>query len=334
MLSAVLAGTAACTAARPEQANPELAQHGRTMTTVKPSHQDLSNKVSLAGKVALSPVFGVVAPIDGQVRYLDVKPPDSTPTKPTKIANIWAGGKATSVEIPAGTTFSGRLVDDKSTVTAGMPIASAKHVGYGIVADVDGAQAYRVSGAIATAQAQIKDGPGPFPCAVLGPIAALPAGTIPDPPPPADPGTGTGTGTQPGQQPGQQGQQPPVKLPQTPGKDNGTKPSDPTGLRLVCTAPDDVKMINGATVTLEVVTETATNVLVVPVEAVAGSAGKGKVDVVGADGARQTKDVTLGLTDGKVVEIKTGLTGDESIAVPGPNLPAAPPGADGKPGSK
>ncbi len=31
----------------------------------------------------------------------------------------------------------------------------------------------------------------------------------------------------------------------------------------------------------------------------------------------------LGLTDGKVVEIKSGLTGDETVAVPGPNLPAA-----------
>ena len=71
------------------------------------------------------------------------------------------------------------------------------------------------------------------------------------------------------------------------------------------------------------VTARATNALVLPVEAVAGAQGKGKVDVVKPDGTRETRDVVLGLTDGKVVEIKSGLTGNETIAVPGPNLPPA-----------
>ena len=65
------------------------------------------------------------------------------------------------------------------------------------------------------------------------------------------------------------------------------------------------------------ITEQATNVLVLPVEAVAGSQGKGKVDVVMPDGQRQTRDVVLGLTDGKVIEIKSGLTGDETSPSPG-----------------
>jgi hypothetical protein len=94
-------------------------------------------------------------------------------------------------------------------------------------------------------------------------------------------------------------------------------------MRLVCTAPADVKLINGASATLEVVTERATNVLVLPVEAVAGGQGKGKVDVVKADRSRETRDVVLGLSDGKVIEIRSGLTGDEEVAVPGPNIPPA-----------
>jgi hypothetical protein len=88
-------------------------------------------------------------------------------------------------------------------------------------------------------------------------------------------------------------------------------------------------LINGASVTLEVVTAKAVNVLVVPVEAVAGSQGKGKVDVLRPDRTRETRDVVLGLSDGKVVEIKSGLTGDETIAVPGPDLPPAKAGPDG-----
>ena len=319
VLAAVLL-TAACSSAGPEPTVPDLAARGTTMTTAKLTRQDLTNKVSITGKVTMNPVFGLVAPVDGQVRYLDVKPPDRTPTKPTKVATV--AGKP--VEIPASATLAGRLVDDKTTVTAGMPVVAAKYAGYGIVADIDGADAYKLAGALSSVRAQVKNGPGPFPCAVLGTIAALPAGTVPAPPAPAQP-PGAGQG-QPGQPPSS-AQPPPGPAPDA--KQDKESGSEPTGLRLVCTAPDGVKLINGAAATLEVITERAVAALVAPVEAVAGRQGAGKVDVVGPDGLRQTKDVTLGLTDGRVVEIKSGLTGDETLAIPGPNLPDAPAGPDG-----
>ena len=47
-------------------------------------------------------------------------------------------------------------------------------------------------------------------------------------------------------------------------------------MRLVCVPPADVKLINGAAATLEVVTARAANALVLPVEAVAGVAGQGQ----------------------------------------------------------
>src|SRR6266511_4324681 len=228
------------------------------------------------------------------------------------------GGKSYPVEVPAGAVFAGRLVDSGSKVTAGMPIVSAKYAGYGLVADIDGSQAYKISGGLGSVQAQIKGGPGPFPCTVLGTIAALPAGTIPEPPAP--------------QQPVNQPQGPPggVKMPDT-GK-AGTDGSEATGMRLVCTAPVDVRLINGAAATVEVVTERAVNALVLPVEAVAGSQGKGKVDVVKPDRTRETRDVVLGLTDGRMIEIKSGLTGDETIAVPGPSRAPPKPEQNGEPG--
>ncbi|MFI5489059.1 MULTISPECIES: efflux RND transporter periplasmic adaptor subunit [Micromonospora] len=284
------------------------------MTTVQPTRQDLANKVSLSGKVTINPVFGIVTPTAGQVRYADVRKPRSTPTRPTRVASVWKSGKAHRIEVPAGAVFAGRLVDDGSQVTAGMPVVSAKRIGYGLVADIDSAQAYQISDALATVQAQIKNGPGPFPCKVLGTIAALPAGTIPDPPAP-----------RPSAAPSGQPSAPPVVEPPSNPQDS-TEPSEPTGMRLVCTAPAKVKLINGASATLEVVTARATKVLVLPVEAVAGGQGRGKVDVVRSDGSRETRDVVLGLSDGKVVEIKSGLTGDERVAVPGPNIPPAKPG--------
>jgi hypothetical protein len=302
----------ACTSASGSTDTPGLAPRDTTLTTVKPTHQDLSNKVSLNGKVELNPTFGLEAPVGGQVRYLTVTTPTSTPTKPTRVAGVWVKGKPHYVNVPAGSVFAGRLVDDKSTVVAGTPIVSARHIGYGITADIDAGQAYQISGFLTTAQAQIKNGPGPFPCTVLGTIAALPAGTIP--PPPVAPTPSASAPTR-------------VLI----GPNGGQPPSESaaTGMRLVCTPPADVKMINGATVTLSVVTQSAKNALVLPVEAVAGGQGKGQVDVVKADRTRETRDVVLGLSDGKVVEIKSGLTGDEEIAVPGPNLPAAPPNNGG-----
>jgi multidrug efflux pump subunit AcrA (membrane-fusion protein) len=307
-------GLAACSAGGGEPETPGLAARGTTVTTVKPTRQDLTNRVSLTGKVTINPVYGLVAPVDGEVRYLNVRPPTKPPTKPTRVATVWVGNKPTHVEVPAGSMFAGRLVDDRSKVTAGMPIVSAKYAGYGLVADLDAGQAYKIAGAVGSVQAQIKNGPGPFACAMLGTVAALPEGTVPAEPPPSQP---------PGGNP---------NAPLQPIGPGAPEKSDPTGLRLVCTAPADIRMINGAAATLDVVTEKATNVLVLPVEAVAGRQGKGKVDVVGPDGQRQTRDVELGLTDGKVIEIKSGLTGDENVAVPGPNLPPAKPTENGEPG--
>ncbi|MEU4743636.1 efflux RND transporter periplasmic adaptor subunit [Actinosynnema sp. NPDC023658] len=321
-LAAVALTAVACTSTGAEPLNPELAPRGTVQTTAKPTRQDLTNKVSLTGKVTMNPLFGIVSPVPGQVRYLVLDEPTATPTKPTRFATVWQEGKPNNVDVPAGSTFGGRLVDDRATVTAGMPIASAKYAGYGIVAEISGEQAYQISDAAqGTVQAQIKNGPGPFPCTLLGTIAALPAGTVPAPPlqePEVD-DEATGGNTPPPQQ---------DRQPREP-----STSSESTGLRLVCTAPADVKLINGAAATLELVTASAEDALVVPVEAVAGGQGKGKVDVVVADGTKQTTDVELGLTDGKVVEVKSGLTGEETLAVPGPNLPPAAPDGQGQPGT-
>ena len=209
-------------------------------------------------------------------------------------------------------------MEDRATVTKGMPLISARYAGYGIVADIDSTQAYRISGAVQTVRGQIKDGPGPFSCTALGTIAALPEGTIPEPPQPTGTPAPSGAPTAPPQQPE-------VEAP--------AGGSEATGLRLVCVAPEDVKLINGAAVTLQVVTAKAGNAMVLPVEAVAGVQGRGKVDIVGDDQTRKTVDVVLGLTDGKVVQIKSGLRGDETIAVPGPDLPTAAPGAENPSGA-
>jgi hypothetical protein len=306
----VLAG---CTSPADEVRTPELEARGTVLTTVKPTRQDLTNRISLAGKVTINPVFGITAPKDGEIRYVQREPSTTPATRPMWVATVWDDGEPHKVMIPKDSTMAGRLMEDRATVTEGMPVVSARHAGYGIVADIDSALAYRISGAATSVQGQIKNGPGPFECEPIGTIAALPAGTVPEPPPVETPAPQTSGQPQAGPQP------------EDPAA--GGEGSEPTGLRLVCTAPDDVKLINGASVTLDMITDKADDVLVLPVEAIAGTQGKGKVDVVGADRVRKTVDVVLGLTDGKVVEIKKGLQGDETVAIPGPNLPTAAPGA-------
>ena len=315
----VVAALAGCTSSGDGVETPGLEARGTVLTTVKPVRQDLTNRISLAGKVTIDPVFGIVAPVSGEVRYVQRRPSATPVRRLTWVASVWKGERRYRVQIPKGTTFAGRLMDDRAAVTAGMPVVSAKHAGYGIVADIDSAMAYRISGSAKSVRGQIQNGPGPFRCTPLGTIAALPAGTVPEPPPPSPAPQASGASAPPPA---------PVPQPEAPPLPEG---SEPTGLRLVCAAPGDIKLINGASVTLDVVTGKASDVLVLPVEAVAGTQGRGKVDVVGADRVRKTVDVVLGLTDGKVVEIKKGLTGTEEVAIPGPDLPAAAPGGEGAP---
>ncbi|MEU8820239.1 efflux RND transporter periplasmic adaptor subunit [Actinoplanes sp. NPDC048796] len=308
----VAAALSGCSAKQEAAPTPGLEDRGTVLTTVKPSRQNLSNQISLNGKVAVNPLFGIVAPTGGEIRYVQRKPNKTPAAQPLWVATVWDDGTPRRINIPEGSMLAGRLMDDRAEVSAGMPIISARHGGYGIVADIDSASAYRISGAAKTVTGQIKNGPGPFPCTALGTIAALPAGTIPEPPAPTTTAPSAGPSGEP------------VRQFPTAGPEEGSTPegSEPTGMQLVCAPPAGVKLINGADVTLSVVTDRAGNAMVLPVEAVAGTQGRGKVDVLTPDRTRKTVDVVLGLSDGKVVQIKSGLRGDEEIAVPGPDLPA------------
>jgi hypothetical protein len=311
-VSAVALVLSGCTSDADTAPTPDLEARGTVLTTVQPTRQDLTNQISLSGKVGINPVYGIVAPAEGELRFTERQPTTVAVGRDTWVATVWDGDVPRKIFVPEGSTMAGRLMDDRSPVAKGMPVVSARHVGYGITADIDSAQAYRISGAVKQIKAQIKNGPGPFDCEPVGTIAALPAGTFPEPEPVAT--------TAPTSNPSA----PPVVVePKAPPA--APEGSEATGLRLVCVAPAKVRLINGSDVTLDVITGRAEDVMVLPVEAVAGLQGKGKVDIVGEDKQRKTVDVVLGISDGKVVEIKKGLTGNETIAIPGPNLPAPDP---------
>ena len=89
---------------------------------------------------------------------------------------------------------------------------------------------------------------------------------------------------------------------------------------VVCAVPTDQQVFAGLKATLGVTAGSATDVLVVPTTAVQGGAGTGVVWVASADGGdAEKRDVQLGVTDGSLVEVVSGLAEGDSIRqfVPG-----------------
>ena len=75
--------------------------------------------------------------------------------------------------------------------------------------------------------------------------------------------------------------------------------------------PPDARLAAGMKANVRIDAGTVDKVLVLPVAAVSG----GVVNVQGKDGKPQEKDVTIGRTDGKLIEIREGLSeGDEVLA--------------------
>ncbi|WP_166866656.1 MULTISPECIES: efflux RND transporter periplasmic adaptor subunit [unclassified Salinibacterium] len=95
--------------------------------------------------------------------------------------------------------------------------------------------------------------------------------------------------------------------------------SDTPGVVVLCLLPDTAGLLAGMTGTMAFATGSAQDVIRVPLAAVAGTAGSGRVVVV-TDTGTQTRDVELGISDGINIEIRSGLAENERILPYGPNL--------------
>lgn len=90
-----------------------------------------------------------------------------------------------------------------------------------------------------------------------------------------------------------------------------------------CAVPADTTVFSGIAAKLTVSGGVAENALTVPVTAVEGApGGDGVVYTAGSKGKPEAHDVTLGVTDGKVVEVTTGLSENEDVLefVPGSSI--------------
>ncbi|WP_347350318.1 hypothetical protein [Intrasporangium sp.] len=89
---------------------------------------------------------------------------------------------------------------------------------------------------------------------------------------------------------------------------------------LTCAVPDSVHVYAGMPGLLSVRTGFARDVVVLPLEAIAGDASSGTVLVLRPGRAPEEREVHLGVSDGSRIAVLSGLRAGETVRVPGPDL--------------
>lgn len=101
---------------------------------------------------------------------------------------------------------------------------------------------------------------------------------------------------------------------------SGEEPSEPSsGSEITCDVPEDVVVFDGLDMNMDIDAGSAEDVLTVPVTSVRGLVGKGAVWQLNDEGKEIRTEVELGVTDGKVIEVRSGLRADVEVLryVPG-----------------
>lgn len=201
----------------------------------------------------------------------------------------------TTVYAPVGGKVSDFALDIGDPVSKGTAIASVQPRTFKAVGSITPLDRYRLIDRPDKARVSIRGGPKPFQCTQLAVGDAAAASAAPSSPEGGPEGEGGGS---------------------------------ETASSITCRVPGKVTVFDGLEMTMEIKAGTAADVLVVPVTAVRGLLGTGSVWVIGEDGLESERQVRLGITDGKVVEVKTGLNAGDTVLryVPGSSAPE--PGED------
>ena len=94
---------------------------------------------------------------------------------------------------------------------------------------------------------------------------------------------------------------------------DGSGDTATSGPTVTCSVPSKVRVFPGLAAKITIAGGSADGVLVVPTTAVEGATGTGSVYLVSADGTNEKHEVTVGLNDGKNVEITAGLEAGDRI---------------------
>lgn len=199
-----------------------------------------------------------------------------------------------TIEAPVGGMLGEFAVLAGEEVTIGDQVTTISTGGFTVSGTLTAEQQYRLIGGPTAADIQARGGPAPFTCndLVIG----------------RDAGSGSG-----GEGGDDSGAPPAEVFPGDPAAAGGSSTA------ISCTVPEGVTVFDGLGATMSVQAGQAESVLVVPVTAVEGSFETGNVWTLGPDGEPVEKPVTLGLTDGEIVEVREGLAEGDTILefVPG-----------------
>lgn len=196
-----------------------------------------------------------------------------------------------TIEAPAAGTVGEYDVLAGETVAIGDTVGSIATGGFTVSGSLSAEQQYRLVSGPTSAEVQARGGPAPFGCTELR----------------------TGRSSS-GSGDGGDGAAPPEDPPAPPDQGGGG-----SSTAVSCTVPPGVTVFDGLAATMVIEAGRAENVLVVPVTAVEGAFESGNVWKVGPDGEPVETPVTLGLTDGELVEIREGLVEGDAVLefVPG-----------------
>lgn len=261
----------------------------------------ITNTVTVQGSVVADPAVAARATMAGTVtslvamsgKHVDAGAPIlvvtlETPVAPTVTTNPDTGEQTTrenrpkvtrqTVTAPAAGTLTLTALKDQ-LVSVGESIGSVAPGTLSVTGTLTPDQQYRLLAAPTEAEVTLKGGPAPFTCTGLRVGAA----------PPGD--TGTSGALDPA---------------------TGAPVASASGV-VTCAVPAGITAFAGLGADLAITNGVAEGALVVPVTSVQGSVQTGNVWVVLPDGTQEKRSVGLGLTDGEIVQITTGLAEGDQV---------------------
>ncbi|MEP6844067.1 MAG: hypothetical protein ABJA11_11120 [Pseudolysinimonas sp.] len=267
--------------------------------TVQVETGSIANDVILDANVQADPAVAVRATLAGEIRKVmvtagqavDAGTPVLTIRSETPNADGTIAYRTVTVTAGAAGTLSALPVLVGQSVSIGDNVAQVAPATFSVVATLPAAQQYRLLNKPTEGTTAITGGPAPFTCtglAITTPLA----------------GSGASGGG---------------------GDSTGGSPASGGGTATVrCAVPAGVTVFSGLAAKLTIDGGKADDVLVVPTTAVEGAAGSGTVYLPAADGKPAKQAVTLGLTDGVMVQITGGLKKGDVILEFVPGAPADP----------
>ncbi|GAB3405639.1 hypothetical protein GCM10027515_19230 [Schumannella luteola] len=272
--------------------------------TVSVTKGTITNEVKLDATVSADPAAPVKATLAGEVTKitaaLGAPVAADTPVAVIRSETISPEGqpivKTVTVKAGSGGVLSALPIIVGQQVAVGDAIGQVAPPTFSVTGSLAAADQYRLLNRPTEATVTITGGPAPFTCTGLSITTPL---------------NGAGAAAS------------------APGDGDGAASATPT-TTVRCAVPAEVTVFTGLAAKMSIAGGVATDVLTVPATAVQGSAGTGVVYVPDAKGGKPVKkDVKLGLSDGKDVEITEGLAeGDEILQfVPGAPAKVAVDGA-------